>query len=573
MIRLNRPTRLWGKSTFISDVLIVGSGVTGLTAALRAKYLGLKPLVIEKASKIGGASAYSGGCLWIPNNHLHRAAGIQDNTDEALRYLDNIIQDRGPFTSPTRRKAYVETAPKAIKFLEDLGFKWHASLGYEEYYPDVPGSLSGGRTIEGDTFDLKKLGSWLQHLLRDEYPPAMAMYAQETGPLLAFMTSSENRKVLLRVILKTLKWKLLGREPSNMGRSLIAQLLHLNIQHDIPIWRESPLVNLRTSTSGAVTGATIKHHNSEIDIHAPRGTLLAAGGFAHNAALRSQHHPSPTKTTWTSTPASDTGDAILAGMSLGASTALMSSAWWTPAVLEPTLNHKPLVLIYDRSRPHSIIVDASGSRFMNESQSYVDAVHAMYARHKSVPAAPAWMVVDAQYRRKYALGLLMARTKVPKNYTDSGYLVEADNLAELAGKMGIDAIGLQSTVSRFNSFAHTGVDEDFGRGGNAYDRMFGDPGVGLNPNLGTIEQGPFYAVRIYPGDLGTKGGLVTNEHAQVIKKDGSIIEGLYAAGNTSASIMGSTYPGAGGTLGPALTFGYRAADHMALSAGLPEEDE
>jgi 3-oxosteroid 1-dehydrogenase len=289
--------------------------------------------------------------------------------------------------------------------------------------------------------------------------------------------------------------------------------------------------------------------------------LLSAGGFAKNAQMRETYERAPTSTEWTSVPPGDTGDAIRAGIDIGAATALMDDAWWGPTLVDPATG-TPSFILWERSFPHSIIVDSSGRRFMNESESYVDAGHHQYERNEQVPAIPAWLIVDARHRRRYPMATLPPGL-TPRSALKSGFLTKAVTLDELAGAIGVDPAGLADTVERFNALAGAGVDEDFGRGRTAYDHVYGDPSNHPNPNLGTIERAPFYAVKVWPGDLGTKGGLLTDEHARVLREDSTPIPGLYAAGNTTASVMGRTYPGPGSTIGPATTFAYIAMRHLA----------
>jgi len=288
--------------------------------------------------------------------------------------------------------------------------------------------------------------------------------------------------------------------------------------------------------------------------------LLAAGGFAKNKEMR-EKYGSPGSIEWTFVPPGDTGDAIRAGMSFGAATALMDDAWWFPALIDPATGN-PIFLLLERSLPHSIIVDSSGARFMNESESYVDAVRHQFERNTKVPTIPAWLIIDARHRSRYPFGTFTSGF-TPKSAFESGFVTKAETLDELATKIGVDPAGLSVTVRRFNDMARKGVDEDFGRGRSAYDRFFGDPRCKPNPNLGTLEKPPFFASRVWPGDIGTRGGLLTDENARVLREDGSPIPRLYATGNTTASVMGRTYPGAGSTLGTAMTFGYVAMNHLA----------
>ncbi|KAF4783214.1 hypothetical protein HER10_EVM0007394 [Colletotrichum scovillei] len=528
------------------DILIIGSGAGGLTAALRARTLGLNPVVIEKEATLGGASVISGGGLWIPANPISKAAGISDSKEDALAYFDQAVGNM-------------------IRFLRDLGFEWRFSRGYPDYYP-MKGAMGkgGGRTIESVAFDTRKLGKWQAAL-----PPANIPVAihGEQAPWITMMTASlqafiKSTRIMLPIIGKTI----LGQKLVSLGRGLIAQLLYLNIKHATDIRLHTSLLDLMLSQAGKVTGAKVKLRDGTTKtIKASRAVILAAGGFAHNKPLREKYGPAPASTSWTNSPESDTGDAVIAGQKLGAATALMDDAWWGPTIFDPVTG-KPHFALIERSRPHCLIVDNAGKRFMNEAQSYTDAGHDQYERNKSVKAIPAWLIMDTNHRNRYMLGTqLFARMK-PKKPVANGTMFAASTLRDLAEQIGVDAEGLEETITGYNDMCKTGVDADFGKGDNAYDNFFGDPAAGgPNPNMGALSKAPFYAIAIWPGDLGTKGGLVTDEHQRVLKENGEAIPGLYAIGNTAASIMGRTYLGAGSTLGPAMTHGFLAVNHIAQS--------
>ena len=285
--------------------------------------------------------------------------------------------------------------------------------------------------------------------------------------------------------------------------------------------------------------------------------------------MRRKYQREPIGTEWTVGAVANTGDGIVAAEKLGAALEFMEDAWWGPTV---PLEGKPWFALSERNSPGSMIVDMSGERFMNESMPYVEACHRMYGGQYGQGSGPgehvpAWLVFDQQYRDRYIFAGLQPGQRIPKKWIESGVVVKADTIAELAGKTGVSADALRTTVDRFNGFARSGVDSDFHRGESAYDRYYGDPTNKPNPNLGEISHPPYYAAKLVPGDLGTKGGIRTDVHGRALRDDGSVIEGLYAAGNVSAPVMGHTYPGPGGTLGPAMTFGYLAALHLAGSSG------
>jgi 3-oxosteroid 1-dehydrogenase len=310
-----------------------------------------------------------------------------------------------------------------------------------------------------------------------------------------------------------------------------------------------------------VIGVRATRQEKTLNIKANYGVVLAAGGFSHNRDMRERYQEHPISTLWTSASPGNTGDAIQMGRALGASIDLMEDAWWGPASLPP--NSVPFFHVGERGYPGGIIVNSQGKRFMNESAPYVDAVKEMY-RHNQEDSVtiPAHFIMDQRFRNKYIFGTLLPMQKIPREYLESGYFTRADTLTDLAGKIGISSSVLLETIEKFNQFAEVGIDKEFQRGDSAYDRYYGDPSVKPNPCLAPINKPPFYSVQIYPGDIGTKGGLVTDEKARVIKEKDGIIPGLYAVGNTSASVMGNSYPGPGGTIGPAMTFGYIAARDM-----------
>ena len=535
-----------------TDVLVVGSGGAGLVGALVMKEHGFEPLVIEKTAFVGGTTAWSGGGLWIPNNPVSRRAGLQDSFESALRYMDEVIGDVGPASSPQRRRAFLEFGPQMVEFLERLGFRWRAAVGYPDYYPEKPGGSTFGRAIEGALFDGRELGPWLPRLHRYPSVPSVPLHTNEAAKYALALRTLQGAATAARVTWRLFSWRLRGRVPLTLGASLVGQLLRLCVQRSIPIWLESPLVELLVD-DGAVVGAVVQHQGRRVRVRARGGVLLASGGFAQNREMRERYHPHPITTEWTSAPPSDTGDAIRAAQAIGAALALMDDAWWGPTAIMP--NGRPLFVLWERSFPFSIIVDSSGQRFMNESASYVDCGHWQYERHRTIPAIPAWLIIDSKHRRFYPFGFVPP-VITPRSMTSERFLVRAETVRELAHCCGIDPDGLERTIGRFNRMALVGRDEDFHRCESACDRFYGDPRVRLNPNLGPLDKPPFYATAIYPGDLGTKGELLTDEWARVLREDGQPILGLYAAGNTTASVMGRTYPGPGSTIGPACTFAY-----------------
>jgi 3-oxosteroid 1-dehydrogenase len=348
-----------------------------------------------------------------------------------------------------------------------------------------------------------------------------------------------------------------------MGQALAAGLRAGLVASGVPVWLDTPLAGLVVD-GGRVAGVRAMRDGEPLQIRARRGVLIATGGFERDEQMRRRYQRGPIGTEWTTGAAGNTGDGIRAGLDIGAATGLMDDAWWGPSIALPG---GPYFCLAERSLPGCVLVNGAGQRFVNESAPYVDAVHAMYeADTPENPHIPAWLIFDQRYRDRYVFAGLPPHRPLPRRWYAAGSVVRADDLAGLAQAAGVDADGLVKTVARFNEFAAAGRDEDFGRGDSAYDRYYGDPRL-ANPNLAPLARPPFYAVKIVPGDLGTKGGLRTDERARVLREDGTVIEGLFAAGNASEAVMGRSYAGAGATIGPAMTFGYIAALTMAEASG------
>ena len=540
-----------------ADFIVVGSGAGGLVGAIAAKLNGLNPLVIEKTDRWGGTSALSGGGVWIPNNPLMQREGVEDSFEAALAYMEATIGDVGPASSKERKVAYLNVGPQMVLALEQQGLGWVRAPRYPDYHQDQPGARVG-RTLEGVNFDGKKLGDWLKTMRRSEMP-SMVMGTDDAPVIPVMLRSLKAFSRFMGIIARTAAWRVRGREPLCLGGTLMGQLMVIVQRLGIPVLLNSPLKSL-IQDGDKVVGVVIGEGEAERRIMAPRGVLLTTGGFAKNSQYRQQFQEVSGE--WSPASPGDTGDAHQIGAEVGAELALMDAATWYPVSILPngTIN----VGIWERTLPGSIIVDASGQRYTNEAASYVNAGRAMLDRDKTVGAVPSWLIFDARYRSRYFFG--DTPPGMNGDLVKNGFFIKAPTLDQLAAKIGIDAAGLNRTVERVNAMAATGVDEDFGRGDNVYDQYYGDPGNQPNPSFGPIDKAPFYATRFYPGDLSTKGGLMADEHARVLRADGSVIEGLYAAGNCAAPVMGRTYPGAGATLGPAMVFAWIAGHHSAAAA-------
>jgi 3-oxosteroid 1-dehydrogenase len=435
--------------------------------------------------------------------------------------------------------------------------------GYADYYPEAPGGLSAGRSIEPVPLDGRRvLGAELGRLARPYLPSPVAI-TQAEYRWLSLGRHPRGVRAAVRVAGRAARARLLGQRVLSMGQALAAGLRAGLVASGVPVWLDTPLAGLEVA-GGRVTGVRATRDGELLQIRARRGVLIATGGFERDEQMRRRYQRGPIGTEWTTGAAGNTGDGIRAGLDLGAATGLMDDAWWGPSIALPG---GPYFCLAERSLPGCVLVNGAGQRFVNESAPYVDAVHAMYeANTPENPHIPAWLIFDQRYRDRYVFAGLPPHRSLPRRWYAAGSVVRADDLAGLAQAAGVDADGLVKTVTRFNEFAAAGRDEDFGRGDSAYDRYYGDPRL-ANPNLAPLARPPFYAVKIVPGDLGTKGGLRTDERARVLSEDGTVIEGLFAAGNASEAVMGRSYAGAGATIGPAMTFGYIAALTMAEASG------
>ena len=541
------------------DVVVVGAGGAGMTAALAAGLRGLETVVVEKSPWFGGSTARSGGGVWIPGNYALKAAGQVDGPDEAEQarlYLDSIVGDDVP---KVRRDTFLGRGPEVMDFLCEhtpLRFAWVPE--YADYHPEAPGGRLRGRSVEPVPMDARSLGDELDrlHPAYTKAPANMIVTQADFRKISLGLRTLRGPLTMLRVLL-TRMWSILrGRKMYAMGNALAIGLRQGLADAGVPVHYETELTDLLIE-DGRVVGVHVVHHGSPTTIRARRGVILGSGGFEKNLEMREKYQPQPTSIDWTTGSVNNTGGGILAGIAAGAQTDLLDDAWWGPTIPLPS---GPWFCLAERNLPGSIIVNSAGRRFMNEAMPYVEAVHAIYAGEATgVPHVPAWMIIDQRYRNRYLFAGLSPRQPFPGRWYKNGTVRKADTLAGLADEIGVPADALQETVQRFNGFATSGVDEDFHRGESGYDRYYSDPTVKPNPSLHALDQAPYYAVKIVPGDLGTKGGLVTDERARVVRPDGSVIRGLYAAGNVSSAVMGHTYAGPGATIGPALTFGYLAA--------------
>jgi 3-oxosteroid 1-dehydrogenase len=556
-----------GESTTY-DVIVVGSGAGAMLTAARAHDLGLSVLVVEKSDKYGGTSAVSGGAIWIPNNSQMR---IKDSHDEALTYLKAATKG---LVAEDRLLAYLESAPQMVEYINSkMTLQYFPCHRYPDYYQNLPGSKPGGRTMEPKLFDASLLGEEFAHL-RMAYngtlllgkasmtaTEAHIMLAKEPGWMLQVM------KTMARYFLD-LPWRLKTKHDRmrGLGNAMGAGLRHALLTRQVPLWLNTPFESLITE-GARVTGIVVKKNGQTLNLTARRGVVLGAGGFERNQQMREQYLPKPTQAEWSATPPHNTGDTIRAAMAIGAKTELMDWAWWVPSIHVPG-EAAQTGLFAERNLPGCIVVNGKGQRFVNEASPYLEFGAAMYTEHaKSGAGVPAWLIFDARFRYNYPMGPLMPSQIAPDRASWLGKVYWKDaTLDGLAGQIGVDAAGLKKSVELNNQYAKDGKDKEFDKGGNVFDQYYGDYNIKPNPCLAPIVKAPFYAMRVDAGDIGTKGGLLTDKDARVLDQNNQPIEGLFCIGNNSASVMGTAYPGAGGTLGPAMTFGFRAAAFMADKA-------
>ncbi len=545
---------------FETDVLVVGSGAGGMTAAIVAAKNRADVLMIEKGNLYGGTSATSGGVVWIPASHLAKAAGSDDSVEEGFQYIRQLT---APDVPDELIWAFVRGGPEMLEWMEkntEIRFK---ATHYVDYHPNLPGGKVSWRSHDPLPIQAQEIGpdfefQQIQH-------PAAAFFGrinwtvEDTGPLLFRLPGWQ--KVVLRLLLRyylDVPQRLRSRRDRflTLGSALMARLKISADKAGVKLWRNTPLVEL-VRENGRVIGAVAQRDGKTLRIKARKGVVLAAGGFERNPEMRAKYLP--VKEDWSGSQPYNTGDAIRSGMGVGAATARMDSAWWGVSVMIPG-EEKSRLMTFERALPGCIMVNQAGKRYMNEAASYHIAGHAVIKNN--VPGAstiPSYVLFDSNYRSSYPMGpilpgfpdwLLSAAIKK--------VLVKGNTWEEVAQRAGLPPAAVKATVERFNGDARIGKDTEFGRGDDPYDCYYGDPKVKPNPTLRALDKAPFYAFPVYPGDIGTNGGLVINARAEVMDTDGNPIPGLYACGNTTGSVMGYSYPAAGATLGPAMTFGYVA---------------
>jgi 3-oxosteroid 1-dehydrogenase len=550
--------------TEVYDVVVVGSGSAGMTAAATATNLGLSVLVLEKTHKYGGTSATSGGVMWLPANGLGG-----DTREEALRYLHAAIREP---VREDRLEAFVDNSAKMLEFLRGLGIKFEVAP-WPDYFPELEGARSD-RAVIFPLYDGRKLGDNFP-LMREQFTrfKLFNRYTMDFTESFSISTQSPGWiKTLARVLGRY--WtdlstrKLTGRDRwLSLGGALIGPLRKYLNDQGVEVRLASRVTALERN-NGRVEAVEVDNFGRRYRIEARHAVIVCAGGFEWNQALRDRFFVVPGLTRWSSTPEdANRGEVMEAAMAIGAAVEYTETGWWVPTMHQPmpkASNFEEIhQAVFDVGRPHSVCVNRLGRRFVDEACGYDRFGSAMVADQKKTGAnTPCWLVFDATFRRKFTAGgimpsQIMPDSKVPVDFWDQ-YIFRAPTIRELAEKIHIDVAALERTVANMNGYAATGVDPEFGRGNNIYDRNFGDFRLKPNPCLGTIKDAPFYAVPINLGDLGTKGGLKADARGQVLDTEGKPIPGLYAAGNASGSPFGDCYPGAGGTIGPAMVFGFLA---------------
>ena len=543
------------------DFVVVGSGGGSMCSALAMRTKGKSVLVVEKTSLIGGTSARSGGVMWIPNNRFMKRDGVEDSVEKAVTYLEAVSGGRNdtPGSTPERRRTYVIEGTKMVDFLVDQGIKLNRISYWPDYYDEMPGGSREGRTVIAELFNVNELGEDKKRFR----PNAMEIMAPLDDLLkLQYVNKSwESKWIAVKMVTRTIFAKLTGKHYVLAGGALQGRMFQASLKAGVEFLTDTPVTELIVE-DGAVKGIVMLKNGKPCRVGARLGVLVNAGGFSHNQAMRDQYQPG-TQAKWTNTAEGDTGEMIVEMMRHGAAIGQMEEMVGNQMSFPPGTENDPVKPVVQgvTAAPHCILVDQSGVRYMNEGGSYMAYCKGMLERNREVPAVPSYAIMDHQFMKQYMLAGTLPGSKKPANWFTSGFLKRADSIEELSALINVAPEALRGTVDRFNGFVAKNHDDDFNRGDRAYDKWLGDPFHEKNPSLGSISEGPFYAMAVVPGDVGTYGGVVTDSSARVLREDGSVIEGLYATGISTASSMGRVYPGAGASVGPSFVWGYVAAKH------------
>jgi succinate dehydrogenase/fumarate reductase flavoprotein subunit len=556
------------------DVIVIGAGAGGMTAAAVAAAEGLRVLVIEKTAFVGGTTAWSGGMVWIPANPRMKEAGLSDSVADAVRYLSSTVPEPA---NASLRAAFLARGPEAVAWLEArTEVRLQPVKAYPDYYPERLGATPGGRVLEPVAFDGRRLGASFARLR-----PPLPEFTLFGGMMVNRLDIPHLRKAgkSLRSTLRAARlvsayaWQRL-RSPRgttlHLGNALAARLYASLLARQVEILFSADVEDL-SMQGDRVGGVVVRHGARDRLIAARRGVVVATGGFSHDGALRKRFFP-PAAGLVSATSPSGTGDGLRLATTAGAAlnTEATSPAYWVPASLFRRADGSRGVFphtVTDRAKPGMIAVNAAGRRFVNEALSYHEFVLAMLRDGNGEPDRPFYLVCDRDFLWSYGLGRIKPFTRNVRRYVASGELVEAADIGELAARIGIKPSALDATIANYNADAKEGRDPEFGRGSTIYQRHLGDAAHKPNPCVAPIIRAPFFAMRIHPADLGTAIGMKVDAQGRVLREDGTPIAGLYACGNDMGSIMNGNYPGPGITLGPALTFGYIAGRHLAEGAG------
>jgi 3-oxosteroid 1-dehydrogenase len=556
------------------DFVVVGSGGGSMCAALVMRTVGKSVVILEKTDLVGGTTSRSGGVMWIPNNRFMKEAGVEDSFEKAMEYMEATAGQSvdAPGTTHEKRAAYVTEGPRMIDFLVEQGIKLRRAPHWPDYHDDRPGGSVPGRTVLADIFDTNELGDWREKL-RPNFM-AVPAYHSEGFEIAVQKSSWVGKMTLAKVAMRMTGAKLTGKRLTSAGGALQGRMLKAALSAGVDIRVNCPVASF-IMDGNRVVGVVANRDGREVRIGARLGVLVNAGGFAQNQKMRDRFIPH-TSVKYTAAGPGDTGEMIMTLNGMGAALGQMNERVGNQMSVPPGCENNAgngialgtTASQMNYAKPHSIVVDQTGVRYLNESQSYMSFCQQQLARHEQVPAIPSYWIYDQAYDDKYMVCGQMAGAKKPKAWIESGFLKRADTIEELARQLDVDPAALKNTVDRYNQFVRNGVDEDFHRGEFAYSQWLGDKYHKPDATLGTIEKGPFYAMAIYPGDVGTYGGVVTDANARVLREDGSAIEGLYATGTTTASVMGRVYPGAGSSVGPSFVWGYIAAKHAANAGNI-----
>jgi succinate dehydrogenase/fumarate reductase flavoprotein subunit len=561
------------------DVLVIGTGASGMATAVTAASQGLKVLVVEKGALYGGTTARSGGWLWVPGTHLATEQGIHETPGAAKAYLKD---QGGTHYDEARVDAFLANGPKAIEFFTSKTcLQFDMPPVFPDYHAEAPGGTAGGRSMVTRPFDARQLGDKVKTLAPPV--PELTVFGMMLGSgkelwhfLRAFKSGESFLYVAKRFGLHFLDVLRHGRGMTlTNGNALAGRLAKAGMDLGIPVWLNSPAKKL-IMQGESIVGAVIEHEGQSVEVRVRRGVVLAAGGFPHDIERRKQLFPhAPTgREHFTPSPTLNTGDGVRLGESAKGwlDPTIPNAAAWCPTSLVPRSDGSTGVMPHfiDRAKPGVIAVAADGHRFSNEAFSYHDFVQDLVkaCKQRNLSEVMCWLICDHHHLREYGLGAV-AKFPLPiGRHLRSGYLKRADTLAQLAQTIGVPEQALAQEVATFNRDVPRGVDSQFAKGSTAYNRYQGDSLVQPNPCMAPIAQGPFYAIRVVVGEIGTFAGLLTDAACRVLTQDRQVVPGLYAVGNDAASVMGGNYPGAGITLGPAITFGYVAGMQLATGASV-----